>query len=72
MIALHGLRILGDLAFYYAFAGFFAAGCGGHPTVWVLLWPTVCFAAAAYFRGNPAALCFQEMARIGSPLVYSR
>ena len=33
MIALHGLRILGDLAFYYAFAGFFAAGCGGHPTV---------------------------------------
>ena len=24
MIALHGLRILGDLAFYYAFAGFFS------------------------------------------------
>lgn len=54
MIALHGLRILGDLAFYYAFAGFFAAGFGGHPTIWVLLWPAVCFAAATCFRGNPA------------------
>ena len=54
MIALHGLRILGDLAFYYAFAGFFAAGFGGHPTIWVLLWPAVCFAAAACFRGNPS------------------
>ena len=39
MMALHGLRILGDLAFYYAFAGFFAASFGGCPTVWVLLWP---------------------------------
>lgn len=56
MIALHGLRILGDLAFYYAFAGFFTAGFGGHPTIWVLLWPAVCFAAAACFRGNPS-LC---------------
>lgn len=54
MIALHGLRILGDLAFYYAFAGFFAAGFGGHPTIWALLWPAVCFAAAACFRGNPS------------------
>ena len=54
MIALHGLRILGDLAFYYAFAGFFAAGFGGHPTIWVLLWPAVCFAAATCFRGNPS------------------
>ena len=54
MIALHGLRILGDLAFYYAFAGFFAAGFGGHPTIWALLWPAVCFAAATCFRGNPA------------------
>ena len=54
MIALHGLRILGDLAFYYAFAGFFAAGFGGHPTIWVLLWPAVCFAAAACFRENPS------------------
>ena len=52
MIALHGLRILGDLAFYYAFAGFFAAGFGGHPTIWVLLWPAVCFAAADCFREN--------------------
>ena len=54
MIALHGLRILGDLAFYYAFAGFFAAGFGGHPTIWALLWPAVCFAAAACFRENPS------------------
>lgn len=54
MTALHGLRILGDLAFYYAFAGFFAAGFGGHPTIWVLLWPAVCFAAATCFRGNPS------------------
>ena len=27
MIALHGLRILGDLAFYYAFAAFGLALC---------------------------------------------
>ena len=52
MMALHGLRILGDLAFYYAFAGFFAVQLGGHPTPLVLLWPAICFAAASHFRGN--------------------
>lgn len=52
MMALHGLRMLGDLAFYYAFAGFFAVQYGGQPGPLVLLWPAACFAAASYFQKN--------------------
>ena len=52
MMALHGLRMLGDLAFYYAFAGFFAVQFGGQPGPLVLLWPVACFAAASCFQKN--------------------
>ena len=31
MMFLHTLRLAGDLSFYYAFAGFFAASFGGTP-----------------------------------------
>ena len=52
MMLLHGLRLAGDLGFYYAFAGFFAACFGGHPGPLVLLWPAVCFGAASRFEEN--------------------
>lgn len=52
MMLYHALRLAGDLGFYYAFAGFFAACLGGHPTVLVLLWPALCFGAASCFAAN--------------------
>ena len=39
MMFLHTLRLAGDLSFYYAFAGFFAASFGGTPMPLVLVWP---------------------------------
>ena len=49
MMFLHTLRLAGDLSFYYAFAGFFAASFGGTP--WsglpsALVWPPALRAAA--------------------------
>ena len=47
MMFLHTLRLAGDLSFYYAFAGFFAASFGG---CWsglpsALVWPPALRAA---------------------------
>ena len=39
MMFLHTLRLAGDLSFYYAFAGFFAASFGGTPMPLALVWP---------------------------------
>lgn len=52
MIFLHALRLAGDLGFYYAFAGFFAARFGGHPTPLVLVWPALCFGLSARFGAS--------------------
>ncbi len=52
MMILHSLRLAGDLGFYYAFAGFFAACWGGHPAPLVLLWPALCFGAASHFASS--------------------
>ena len=52
MMILHSLRLAGDLGFYYAFAGFFAACWGGHPVPLVLLWPSLCFGAASRFASS--------------------
>ena len=41
MMFLHTLRLAGDLSFYYAFAGFFAASFGGTPMPLVLIWPEI-------------------------------
>lgn len=53
MMFLHTLRLAGDLSFYYAFAGFFAASFVGHPCRWcwsglpsALVWPPALRAAA--------------------------
>ena len=52
MMFLHTLRLAGDLSFYYAFAGFFAASFGGTPMPLVLVWPALCFGLASCFEGN--------------------
>lgn len=63
MMFLHTLRLAGDLSFYYAFAGFFAASFGGTPMPLVLVWPALCFGLASCFEGSRplrttlAALC---------------
>lgn len=61
MMLLQGLRLFSLLAFYDAFAGFFAFCFGGSGSVWVLLWPAVCFAAASHFSQN-------KLLRIGAAL----
>lgn len=52
MMFLHTLRLAGDLSFYYAFAGFFAASFGGTPMPLVLVWPAFCFGLASCFEGS--------------------
>ena len=52
MMFLHTLRLAGDLNFYYAFAGFFAASFGGTPMPLVLVWPALCFGLASCFEGS--------------------
>ena len=52
MMFLHTLRLAGDLSFYYAFAGFFAASFGGTPMPLVLVWPALCFGLASCFEGG--------------------
>lgn len=52
MMFLHTLRLAGDLGFYYAFAGFFAASFGGTPMPLVLVWPALCFGLASCFEGS--------------------
>ena len=52
MMFLHTLRLAGDLSFYYAFAGFFAASFGGAPMPLVLVWPALCFGLASCFEGS--------------------
>ena len=52
MMFLHTLRLAGDLSFYYAFAGFFAASFGGTPMSLVLVWPALCFGLASCFEGS--------------------
>ena len=47
MMFLHTLRLAGDLSFYYAFAGFFAASFGGTPMPLVLVWPALSFGPAS-------------------------
>ena len=52
MMFLHTLRLAGDLSFYYAFAGFFAASFGGTPMPLVLVWPALCFGLASCFEDS--------------------
>lgn len=52
MMLLHGLRLAADLAFYYAFAGYFSASSGGAPTILSLILPSVCFGLASRFEGR--------------------
>ena len=52
MMFLHTLRLAGDLSFYYAFAGFFAASFGGTPMPLVLVWSALCFGLASCFEGS--------------------
>ena len=63
MMFLHTLRLAGDLSFYYAFAGFFAASFGGTPMPLVLVWPALCFGLASCFEGSVRVpeLLAQEM-----------
>ena len=61
MMLLQGLRLFSLLAFYDAFAGFFAFCFGASGSVWGLLWPAVCFAAASHFSQN-------KLLRIGAAL----
>lgn len=60
MMFLHTLRLAGDLSFYYAFAGFFAASFGGTPMPLVLVWPALCF-------GLPSALVWPPALRAAVP-----
>lgn len=46
---LHGLRMLGDLLIYGAFASFFAACLGGGPAPLLLLVPAFCYGVSACF-----------------------
>ena len=52
LMFLHGLRLAADLAFYYAFAGYFLACFGGAPNILSLILPSVCFALASHFEGR--------------------
>ena len=64
MMFLHTLRLAGDLSFYYAFAGFFAASFGGTPMPLVLVWPALCFGLASCFEGSDATIV-AERPKIG-------
>ena len=50
MVMVHGMRILTDLSFYYAFASFAAVCYGGQYAVTGLLLQTVCFMLSAALR----------------------
>ena len=47
MVIVHGMRILTDLSFYYAFASFVAACYGGKYAIVGLLLQTGCFMLSA-------------------------
>ena len=51
---LHGLRMLGDLLIYGAFASFFAACLGGGPAPLLLLLPAFCYGVSACFSQRRA------------------
>lgn len=54
MSFLNGIRLLADLALYYAFAGYFSA-CFGAPVPWLcLLLPAVCFGLSALLARSKA------------------
>lgn len=55
MMFLHTLRLAGDLSFYYAFAGFFAASFGGTPMPLVLVWPALWVWPPALRAAAPSA-----------------
>ena len=50
MVMVHGLRILTELSFYYAFAAFVSAISGGRYAATALALQTVCFALSAAVR----------------------
>jgi len=54
MVMVHGMRILTDLSFYYAFASFVAVCYGGQYAMAGLLLQTVCFMLSAALRKNRA------------------
>lgn len=68
MSFLNGLRLLVDLALYYALAGYFVVSFGGRLPWLCLLAPAVCFGLSAYLAGRgqlvrlaalaPMLLCF--------------
>lgn len=50
---LHGLRMMGDLLIYSAFAAFFAACLGGTLAAQILLLPALCYGVSACFLNRP-------------------
>ncbi len=54
MVIMHGLRILADLSFYYAFASFVSVCCGGRYAMLALLLQTACFTASSVVEKKKA------------------
>ena len=53
MVIVHGLRILADLAFYYAFASYLSVCFGGRYALAGMLVQAACFALSAALREKP-------------------
>lgn len=67
MVIVHGLRILTDLAFYYAFASYISVCFGGRYAMVGLLVQAACFALSAALREK---LCLRLAALLPSVLLW--
>ena len=67
MVIVHGLRILTDLAFYYAFASYISVCFGGRYAMVGLLVQAACFALSATLREKP---CLRLAALLPSVLLW--
>ena len=54
MVIMHGLRILADLSFYYAFASFVAVCCGGRYAMLGLMLQAACFMVSSVLEKKKA------------------
>ena len=54
MVIMHGLRILADLSFYYAFASIVAVCCGGRYAMLGLLLQAACFTVSSVLEKKKA------------------